>query len=151
MERFRMTRELEETHGLGRVLNCVEGKIEYTQGSMILVVDDDVLFLERASKILNRDRQVFLATDSKQAFELAEDLGFSVALVDLDLKGRAGLSLIQELREGFPDLPIIAISAVLHGPELDSARELGVVEILQKPITSDWKSVVERVRATKAH
>jgi CheY-like chemotaxis protein len=118
---------------------------------MILVVDDDVLFLERASKILNRDRQVFLATDSKLAFELAEDLGFSVALVDLDLKGKAGLSLIQELREGFPDLPIIAISAVLHGPELDSARKLGVVAILQKPITSDWKSVVERVRATKAH
>jgi hypothetical protein len=55
---------------------------------MILVVDHDVSFLELASTILNRDRQVFLALDAKQAFQLAQHLGFSVALVDLDLKGK---------------------------------------------------------------
>jgi CheY-like chemotaxis protein len=116
---------------------------------MILVVDDDLSFLELASKILNRDRQVFLASDPQQAFQLAEHLGFSVALVDLDLKGKDGLSLIQQLTETFPDLPIIAISSVLSGRELEDAKELGAVEILHKPITPDWKSVVERVRAIK--
>jgi two-component system response regulator PilR (NtrC family) len=116
---------------------------------MILVVDDDVSFLELASKILNRDRQVFLAFDAKQAFQLAEHLGFSVALVDLDLKGKDGLSLIQRLRENFPDLAIIAISSVLSGHELERARELGVIEVLHKPITPEWKPVVERIRARK--
>src|SRR5579859_6228236 len=99
---------------------------------MILVVDDDLSFLELVSKTLNRDRQVFLASDPRQAFELAERLGFSVALVDLDLKGKSGLSLIQKLRENLPDLPIIAISSVLSGPELEDAKELGVVEVLHK-------------------
>jgi CheY-like chemotaxis protein len=115
---------------------------------MILVVDNDVSFLELASKILNRDRQVFLAFDAQQAFQLAEHLGFSVALIDLDLKGTDGLSLIQKLRESFPDLPIIAISSVLSGRELEDAMELGVVEVLRKPITPDWKPVVERIRTT---
>jgi len=64
---------------------------------MILVVDQDISFLELASKILNRDRQVFLAFDAKQAFQLAQHLGFSVALIDLDLKGKDGHSLIQQL------------------------------------------------------
>jgi two-component system sensor histidine kinase/response regulator len=118
---------------------------------MILVVDDDLSLLELASKILNRDRQVFLATDAKQAFELATRLGFSVVLIDLDLKGKAGLLLIQQLRESFPDLAIIAISGTLSGHELEAARSLGIVEVLQKPITRDWKPVVERVRAMKAH
>ena len=117
---------------------------------MILVVDDDFSFLELASKILNRERQVFLATDAKQAFELATHLGLSVVLVDLDLKGKAGLSLIQEMREAFPDLAIIAISSVLAGSDLEFARKLGVAEVLHKPITAAWKPVVERIRARKA-
>ena len=117
---------------------------------MILVVDDDLSLLELAGKILNQDRQVFLASDAKQAFELAERLGFSVALVDLDLKGKAGLLLIQRLRVSFPDLAIIAISGTLSEHEVEAARNLGIVEVLHKPITRDWKPVVERVRAGKA-
>jgi two-component system response regulator (stage 0 sporulation protein F) len=116
---------------------------------MILVVDDDVSFLELASKILNRDRQVFLAFDPKQALQLAEHLGFSVVLVDLDLKGKEGLALIQKLREKFPELPIIAISSVIGGQELQAAKRLGVTEVLHKPISADWKPVVERVRESK--
>ena len=57
--------------------------------------------------------------------------------------------MIQELRESFPDLPIIAISSVLNDRELEDARELGAVEVLHKPITSEWKPVVERIRALK--
>jgi DNA-binding response OmpR family regulator len=118
---------------------------------MILVADDDASFLELAGNILNRDRQVFLALDAQQAFRLAQQLGFSVALIDLNLKGSDGLSLIQKLRESFPGLPIIAISSVLSGQELEHAIELGVVEVLHKPITPDWKPIVERIRALGRH
>ena len=105
--------------------------------------------MELASKILNRDRQVFLAFDAQQAFQLTQHLGFSVALVDLDMKGKDGLSLIQELRESFPELPIIAISSVLSGRKFVDAMELGVVEVLHKPITPEWKPVVERIRGMR--
>jgi len=108
---------------------------------MILVADHDASFLELAGTILNRDRQVFLALDAQQAFQLAEHLGFTVALVDLDLRGKDGLSLIEKLRKSFPDLPVIAISSVLSGHRLDEAVGLGVVEVLHKPITPDWKLV----------
>ena len=116
---------------------------------MILVVDHDISFLDLASQILNHDRRVFLASDSQKAFQLASHLGFSFALVDLDFKGKDGLSLIQKLRESFPDLPIIAISSSLTPTETDRAKQLGVVEVLQKPITPEWKPVVERVRAPR--
>jgi len=107
---------------------------------MILVADHDASFLELAGTILNRDRQVFLALDAQQAFQLAEHLGFTVALVDLDLRGKDGLSLIEKLRKSFPDLPVIAISSVLSGHRLDEAVGLGVVEVLHKPITPDWEA-----------
>jgi CheY-like chemotaxis protein len=80
---------------------------------------------------------------------LAKHLGFSVALVDLDLKGEDGLTLIEQLQERFPDLPIIAISSARSEHQLQNAKQLGVVEVLHKPITPEWKPVVERIRAMK--
>ena len=115
---------------------------------MILIVDDDATFLDRAREILNHDRRVFLANNSRQAFRLAGDLGFSVVLVDLDLRGEDSLKLIRDMRESFPGLPVIAINGSPRNATVDLAREMGAVEILHKPITPGWKSVVERVRAT---
>src|SRR5712691_13505529 len=117
---------------------------------MILVVDDDEAFLEQAEEILNRNRQVFLASDADRAFELARELGFPVALVDLDLPGEDGFALIRKLHDAVPELSIIAISSALHSLTLEDARKLGAVEILKKPITPDWKPVVERVRAGRS-
>ena len=77
---------------------------------MILVVASDLTVLGQAQQILNRDRQVFLAPDAIQALELAGNLGFSVALIDLDLPGGAGFDLIRTLRRSVPCLQIIAIS-----------------------------------------
>jgi CheY-like chemotaxis protein len=116
---------------------------------MILVVDDDISLLELASQILNRDRKVFLAIDSKQALQLVQHLGFSVALVDLDLKGQEGLSLIRRLREAFPEMPVIAISGALADSNVAQAKRLGIAEVLRKPITPEWKPVVDRFRAVK--
>lgn len=117
---------------------------------MILVVDDDPTFLEKARQLLNRTRQVFLASTSKQAFTLAQDLGFSVVLVDLGLKGEDGIALIRKIRENVPGLPIIAIAENLQQGAVELAKELGVTEVLTKPITPEWRPVVERARALRA-
>jgi CheY-like chemotaxis protein len=116
---------------------------------MILVVDDDRVVLDKAQQILNRERQVFLAKDSARALDLAGSLGFSVALVDLDLPGGAGFDLIRTLRRSVPDLQIIAITNALYSLSPEDAKKLGVVEVLRKPITPDWKPIVERVRARR--
>ena len=118
---------------------------------MILVVDNDGAFLEQAQEILNRIRQVFLASDADRAFELARELGFSVALIDLDLPGEDGFELIRKLRDMVPELSIIAVISALHSLTLEDARKLGAVEVLKKPITPDWKPVVERVRDRRSN
>ena len=117
---------------------------------MILVVDDDPMVLDQAQKILNRERQVFLAADSTRALDLAGNLGFSVALVDLDLPGGAGFDLIRTLRRNVPDLRIIAVTDAIYSLSAEDAQKLGVVAVLKKPITPEWKPVVERIRARPA-
>lgn len=113
---------------------------------MILVVDDDQAFLDQAQSVLNRDRQVIVVSTAERAFDLAQNLGFSVALVDLDLPGEDGFALIRKLHATVPELSIIAISSAVRNVTKDDAKKLGVVEVLTKPITPEWKPVVERVR-----
>jgi len=113
---------------------------------MILVVDRDPEVLEQARQILNRDRQVFLASTATQALEMVERLGFSVVLVDLDLPGDA-VELIQRMHDTHPDILIVAISGAVRASMDGAIKPPGVVEILPKPITPEWKPVVERVRA----
>jgi len=116
---------------------------------MILVVDNDPAVLDQAQHILNSERKVFLAPNATRALELAGNLGFSVALVDLDLPGGTGFDLIRTLHWTVPDLQIIAITSAIHSLSAEDAQKLGVVEVLRKPITADWKPVVERIRARR--
>jgi DNA-binding NtrC family response regulator len=115
---------------------------------MILVVDQDPQLLEQASRILNRDRQVFLASSAEQALEMVGRLGFSVVLVDLELTGAH--ALIQMLHDAHPDLLFIGVHGAMKATmRMADSTRLGVVEFLEKPITPEWKPVVERVRASR--
>jgi DNA-binding NtrC family response regulator len=117
---------------------------------MLLVVASDPTILDKALQILNRERRVFLAPDATQALELAGNLGFSVALVDLNLPEGAGFNLIKTLRRSVPDLQIIAITNAIQRLSPQDAEKLGVAAVLKRPITPDWKPIVERIRERRA-
>jgi DNA-binding response OmpR family regulator len=106
-------------------------------------------FFDQAQTVLNRDRQVFLVSDADRAFELAQNVGFSLALVDLDLPGEDGFALVRKLRETVPGLSIIAITSAAGNLTRKDAAKLGVAEVLTKPITPDCKPIVEQVRAIR--
>jgi len=64
---------------------------------MLLIVDDDPTFLERAEELLlGESRGIFFARNAEHAKELLGTVGdgFSVVMIDLDLPGQDGFSLI---------------------------------------------------------
>lgn len=112
---------------------------------MILLVDDDQQFCEELTRVLQRERPALIAKNGGQALGLLKVIEFRVAIVDLNLPDQNGFELIQSIHAEFPDLPIVAISGVCSGSVLESAREFGAVEVLPKPVTSEWRAVVERL------
>jgi CheY-like chemotaxis protein len=120
---------------------------------MILVVDDDQAFLQKAQTVFAKTphSDLIFATDAVQAIRLLTALGddFSVALIDLDLPGVNGFDLIGKVRKQFPKLPVIAISGVYAPSTLESAKAVGGDEVLTKPITQEWKATLARVRNLK--
>ena len=113
---------------------------------MLLLVDDDPHFLQAAEEVLVTRDGIFLARSAEQAKDLMRSFGsdFSLAMVDLDLPGQDGFSLIEEMRLHFPDLPIIAISGVAQEGVLEIAKVLGAADALHKPITPDWQIAMAR-------
>jgi CheY-like chemotaxis protein len=119
---------------------------------MILLVDDDPGFLLEAEATLGRNEQVYFAANAEAARALMRSMGraFSVVLIDLNLPGMNGFELIREMRQQFPDLPIVAISGVVSNAPLEGTRALGADETLRKPVTPQWSEVLDRVRKTGA-
>jgi FixJ family two-component response regulator len=120
---------------------------------MILIVDHDPTFLENAGPVLDAGRGVLFALDANHAKFLAASIGasFSVALVDLDLRGQDGHSLICEMCQQFPDLPVIAMGGISQEHVFESANAVGAVDALRKPITPEWKTAIARVRSKAAN
>jgi len=117
---------------------------------MLLLVDDDPAFLELARRRLNVGRGILFAGNANHARDLMRTVGadFSVAIVDLKLPGEDGFSLIRELHQNVPALPVIAVTAVYGRDGLQRARAAGAFDALMKPIDAEWNSAIARARAS---
>jgi CheY-like chemotaxis protein len=120
------------------------------RASMILIIDDDPDFLQQAEEKLTSvsDGGVFFAGNAKQALKFLNRLASSVSLilVDLDLPDVNGFDLTVKIRDRYPDVPVIAISAVYQKTALEIARVFGANEVLSKPISGRWLAAIEQYK-----
>jgi CheY-like chemotaxis protein len=100
----------------------------------VLLVEDDKDLADVTRMGLEEEGlDVSVAYDGREALALVERLHPDVVITDLIMPVLDGLQLIQELlSRPAPRSPVIAISAV--GSRLRTARELGAVEALVKPV-----------------
>ena len=81
----------------------------------ILVVDDHELIREALRTVLKQLKPqivVFEASNSRQAMRVVEDHpDLSLVLLDINLPDRDGFSVLGELRERYPTIAIIMLSA----------------------------------------
>jgi len=101
----------------------------------ILVVDDHELLRRGLRDILTgafSELALVEAPDARTALAAAEKEPCDVALVDINLPGKNGLDLLQDLRRLYPRMPVIVLTAF---PEKDYALrafKLGAVGYVTK-------------------
>src|SRR6266508_6353628 len=104
----------------------------------ILVIDDHVLIrqaMQGVLKKLRRDAVVLDAQNWKQATQvIADHPDISLILLDLTLPDRDGFSVLAELRERYPTISIVVLSARSeeHTSELQSRGHLVCRLLLEK-------------------
>src|SRR6267142_3340840 len=102
----------------------------------ILVVDDHALIREALRGVLKElkgDAVVLEASDCRQAMEHIEgqaDLG--LILLDLNLPDRDGFSVLSELRERYPAISVVVLSARQDRDSVVKALDLGALGFIPK-------------------
>ena len=103
---------------------------------MILVIEDD----PGIQKVLNRlfvseGFQVRSAHDGKEAHESMKGPAPQVVILDLMLPGATGKELCKSLKQVFPSVPIIVLSAVTDVTDKVLLLELGADDYVTKPFS----------------
>src|SRR5215831_7884418 len=87
----------------------------------ILIADDHELLRRGLKQILAEafsELRIEEAGDARQALDAAAKANFDVALVDINMPGRSGMDLLQDLKRLYPQLPVVVLTAF---PEQDYA------------------------------
>ncbi len=110
-------------------------------GELVLLVDDERAVRHATRAILERrGYRVVEAGDGEDALARLEQLDtpVAVALVDLLMPRMDGVEFIRVLRNRLDPPAIVAMTGVGRSPKVDRVRELGGIEILEKPFTSEY-------------
>ncbi len=104
----------------------------------VLIVDDERGIRETLGDILEDEGyQVLSAADGLLAMGILEREPVDCILLDVWLPGKGGLEVLQEVRSGYPRVPVILISG--HGT-IDIAVKAvkdGAFDFLEKPLSLD--------------
>ena len=118
----------------------------------ILVVDDEAPTRELLSIYFKRRGcTVSTASTGADALRLVNELPIQLVILDINLGEKAsGLDLLEPIKKGRPDLPIILFSGIgLDEKTLQEARQRGAAGYLNKtqPLDQMWAEVQRALHA----
>lgn len=111
-----------------------------------LVIDDNSENVEVLSSMLAvHGGQVFGFKDPTKALAALPTLpALNAVFVDLDMPKINGFEMLDHLRKGLPDVPILAYT--VHISEIDVVRQMGFDGFLGKPIDHDrFPGILQRI------
>ena len=112
----------------------------------ILIVDDEPQLLRAlVLNLTSRGYDVTTANTAAAAIERTASLPPDLVVLDLGLPDRDGLTVIRELRDREPTLPIVVLSARSGSRDKVTALDLGAVDYVTKPF--DMNELIARLRA----
>jgi CheY-like chemotaxis protein len=111
----------------------------------ILVVDDEAdvaeLFRQRFRREARQGTYVLhFANSGDQALQLLDDEiepELLAILSDINMPGMDGLTLLERVKQRFPDLPVMMVTAYGDDERRRRASQLGANEFLTKPVDFD--------------
>lgn len=119
---------------------------KFGAGLTLLVVEDDARTLAELERILRRhsELEVVGAPTPPEAMERAAARPPHLALLDIRLPGMDGLTLLDRLREGNPDLLAIVMTGFREEQTARESRDRGAVDFLEKPLDLPYLLAVLR-------
>lgn len=103
----------------------------------VLLVDDEPLELDQLEFLLQPLFplwNLYKAADACQALALSQSVKFHLAFLDINLPGKSGLELGEELRAQNADMDLIIVTAYQDFQYAKKSIRLGVADYITKPV-----------------
>lgn len=112
----------------------------------ILLADDSETFL-RAARLLLRDYDIETAADGEEALKKLRANPPDIFFVDLVLPKISGTDLIQQVSTEYPDIAIIALTAIDDDETVQEVMDMGAKDYLIKGALSSetFKTLIEKL------
>ncbi len=110
---------------------------------ILLVEDNDISRHAMAQLLAHRGYEVIQASDGEQALaRLGEDYPIRLVISDLAMPKMTGFGLLTRIRQKWPSLPLILVTAYLS-PQVSDAVLNDSVKFISKPI--DFAELISAV------
>lgn len=111
----------------------------------VLIVDDERSMRDFLKILLEKaGHKVSIAESGQKALALLDNQPVEVIVSDIRMPGMTGIELLETVKENFPDLPVIMITAFASPDDAVLAMKNGAFDYITKPFNVDEiKSVIE--------
>ena len=115
-------------------------------GIRMLIVEDDRRLAELvATRLRDLGHEVETAADGDRGYQLAATGRFDLAVLDVMLPGRDGLSLLRDLRSNGSTMPVVVLTAKDSVPDRVEGLRAGADDYLVKPFA--FEELLARIDA----
>ena len=114
----------------------------------VLIVDDEKDFLDIiAERIRARGIDVSTTTSAEDAIHMVEEKSYDVIIMDFMMPGMNGFQTLKAIKEKKPEVQIILLTGNVLEEMRIEAKELGVLDVIEKP--PDLKDLIQKIKKAK--
>ncbi len=104
----------------------------------VLLVDDEVEFLETLEKRLRRrNMDVRVATSGEEALEVLSQFPPDVVVLDVKMPGMDGIETLREIKRRAPLIEVVMLTGHANLEVAIQGMEMGAFDYLMKPVDID--------------
>ena len=101
----------------------------------LLLVDDEIPFVANLLKLLTqRGYEVASAYDGNSALRLVQEREFDVVILDQNMPGKDGITVLRELKKKQPHLEVVILTGYGSIDMALKGFEIGIYDYTTKPI-----------------
>ncbi|RMD86616.1 MAG: UDP-3-O-[3-hydroxymyristoyl] N-acetylglucosamine deacetylase [Candidatus Dadabacteria bacterium] len=102
---------------------------------VILIVDDEEGICKAFEGIFSDEGYITVsAGNAEDAFDLIESMSPSLVFLDIWLPGKDGIETLVEIKDKYPNLPVVMISGHATIASAMKATKLGAADFIEKPL-----------------
>ena len=109
----------------------------------ILIIDDEKSILDLLSVVFKKEGYtVETALSAKMALELIDKEEFDLVLTDIKLPQMSGMKILQYVKEKYPAMPVVMITAYGTIKQAIEALKMGAMDYIVKPFNMEELKII---------